>query len=248
MPRQEYAEICLISTTGEPNQRIAAGCTEPAIQRSSSDTIGHACRRRDACGAQWSGRRRFARGVAQRGRPIDQRPPLVEFGREVIAGRRHWRRRAIFWRRSGRRHAVGSAKVVGLRGDTGLIRHTRRIERHRLIGSDVTPRLRRAHLIVRQHARWIGRLRRSDRPTRRHRTARNVGGWPQIVAVAERPALAQGRHLERKVGPAHPGTTDRPDADDARAFLDGTRVEALHLGLMAPRRALGKKTAAAAPR
>src|SRR5262245_25173890 len=42
MPRQEYAEICLISATGEPNQRIAAGCTAPAIQRSSSDTIGHA--------------------------------------------------------------------------------------------------------------------------------------------------------------------------------------------------------------
>src|SRR5262249_33193497 len=32
----------LISATGEPNQRIAAGCTAPAIQRSSSDTIGHA--------------------------------------------------------------------------------------------------------------------------------------------------------------------------------------------------------------
>src|SRR5262249_28313463 len=42
MPRHGEAEICLISTTGEPNQRIAAGCTEPAIQRSSSDTIGHA--------------------------------------------------------------------------------------------------------------------------------------------------------------------------------------------------------------
>ena len=32
----------MISTTGERNQRIAAGCTAPAIQRSSSDTIGHA--------------------------------------------------------------------------------------------------------------------------------------------------------------------------------------------------------------
>jgi hypothetical protein len=42
MPRHEYAEICLISATGEPNQRIAAGCTAPLIQRSSSDTIGHA--------------------------------------------------------------------------------------------------------------------------------------------------------------------------------------------------------------
>src|SRR5256884_7491811 len=42
IPRQEYAEICLISATGEPNQRIAAGCTAPVIQRSSSETIGHA--------------------------------------------------------------------------------------------------------------------------------------------------------------------------------------------------------------
>ena len=32
----------MISATGEPNQRIAAGCTAPAIQRSSSDTSGHA--------------------------------------------------------------------------------------------------------------------------------------------------------------------------------------------------------------
>src|SRR4029450_6623666 len=42
IPRQEYAEICLISATGEPNHRIAAGCTAPVIQRSSSETIGHA--------------------------------------------------------------------------------------------------------------------------------------------------------------------------------------------------------------
>src|SRR5262249_42220588 len=70
----------------------------------------------------------------------------------------------------------------------------------------------------------------------------------QLVAVAERRALAQGRHLERKIGPAYSGTMDRPDADDARTLLDGARVEALHLGLMAPRLALGKKTTAAAPR
>src|SRR5580698_11394703 len=42
MPRQEYAEICLISTTRAPNQRIAAGCTESASQRSSTETIGQA--------------------------------------------------------------------------------------------------------------------------------------------------------------------------------------------------------------
>src|SRR6516165_1561094 len=42
MPRHEYAEICLISATGAPNQCIAAGCTAVAIQRSSSETIGHA--------------------------------------------------------------------------------------------------------------------------------------------------------------------------------------------------------------
>src|SRR5262252_4454515 len=49
-------------------------------------------------------------------------------------------------------------------------------------------------------------------------------------------------------GPGVCGAMDRPDADDARAFLDGARVDALHLSLVAPRRALGKKTAAAAPR
>jgi hypothetical protein len=32
----------VISATGAPNQRIAAGCTELVIQRSSSETIGHA--------------------------------------------------------------------------------------------------------------------------------------------------------------------------------------------------------------
>src|SRR6516164_4283135 len=73
-------------------------------------------------------------------------------------------------------------------------------------------------------------------------------GRAQLVAVAERSALAQDRHLERKIGAAHPGTPDRPDANDARAFPDGARVEALHLGLVAPRLALGKKAAAAATR
>src|SRR5580704_19413875 len=42
MPRHEYAEICLISTTRTPNQRIAAGCTDSASQRSSTETIGQA--------------------------------------------------------------------------------------------------------------------------------------------------------------------------------------------------------------
>jgi hypothetical protein len=32
----------LISATGTPNQRRAAGCTESASQRSSADTIGQA--------------------------------------------------------------------------------------------------------------------------------------------------------------------------------------------------------------
>src|SRR5262249_34976734 len=154
----------------------------------------------------------------------------------------------VLWRRSGRRHAVGSAKVVGLRWDIGLIGHARRVERHGLVGSDVTPRLRRAPLGIRQRARLGKRPRPPGRPTRRRRAARNVAGRAQLVAVAERRALAQGRHLERKIGPAYSGTMDRPDADDARAFLDGACVEALHLGLMAPRLALGKKTAAAAPR
>src|SRR6476660_3005622 len=42
MPRQEYAEICLISVTGVPNQRIAAGCTPSLTQWSSAETIGQA--------------------------------------------------------------------------------------------------------------------------------------------------------------------------------------------------------------
>ena len=32
----------MISATGAPNQRIAAGCTELVIHRSSSETMGHA--------------------------------------------------------------------------------------------------------------------------------------------------------------------------------------------------------------
>src|SRR5262249_61085747 len=42
IPRHEYAEICRISATGEPNQRIAAGCTAPLLQRWCPDTSGHA--------------------------------------------------------------------------------------------------------------------------------------------------------------------------------------------------------------
>src|SRR5262249_58149811 len=140
--------------------------------------------------------------------------------------------------------AVGSAKVVGLRLDIGLIGHARRVERHGRVGSDVTPRLRRARRVIGQHARLVRRLRRLDWPTRRRRAARNVAGRAQLVAVAERRALAQGRHLERKIGPAYSGTMDRPDADDARTLLHGARGEALHLGLMAPRLALGQKTPA----
>src|SRR5262249_12856592 len=118
-----------------------------------------------------------------------------------------------------------------------------------LIGGGVTPRrLRRTRLVVRQHAGLVRRLRRPDRPTPRRRAARNVAGRAQLLAVAQPSALAQDRHPEPKIRPAHPGPPDRPDAAAARAFLDGARVKALHLGLVAPRLALGKKAAAAATR
>src|SRR5688572_3229899 len=42
MPRHEYDEICLISITGWPNQRIAAGWIPSATHLSSEVTIGHA--------------------------------------------------------------------------------------------------------------------------------------------------------------------------------------------------------------
>ena len=101
-------------------------------------------RRRDVAGGTQRTRRRLARGrargVARRARRVDQRPALVGLGREIIARRAHRGRRARFRRRRGGRHPVGSAKVVGLRRDRGLIDHARRVERHGLIGGGVTPR------------------------------------------------------------------------------------------------------------
>src|SRR5207302_2127081 len=89
-----------------------------------------------------------------------------------------------------------------------------------------------------------------DRPSRR-RGARHVGdgGWrPQAIGVAERGILAEGRDLERKIGPTDAGPADRPDADLAGGFLHGARTKALHLGLVPPWPALGKEIAAAAAR
>jgi hypothetical protein len=63
MPRHEYADICLISTTCWPNQRTAAGCTESLTKRSSIETNGQA---RVAAGDTASGR---AVMVAPAGRP-----------------------------------------------------------------------------------------------------------------------------------------------------------------------------------
>ena len=125
------------------------------------------------------------------------------------------------------------------------------MERDGLIRSGVrADRWRRAHLIIRQHARLIRRLcRRGSGPDRPTRTAAwNVGGRSQIAAIAERCALAQDRNLERKIRTAYAGTADRPDAGDARALFHGAGTEALHLGIVAPRLALGKKHAAAATR
>src|SRR5258707_1043618 len=82
-----------------------------------------------------------------------------------------------------------------------------------------------------------GRAGRPDRPGggAGPRSAGEVARRARIVDVAERRALAQGRHFERKIGPAHAGTLDRPDTDDARAFPDSARIEALHLGFTPPR-------------
>src|SRR5262245_58475709 len=85
-----------------------------------------------------------------------------------------------------------------------------------------------------------------DRPT--WSAAWNVSGRPQIVAIPERRALGQDRHLERKIRAAYAGTADRPDADNARALFHGAGTKALHLDIVAPRLALGKKHAAAATR
>src|SRR5258708_4313131 len=42
MPRQEWGEICLTSTTRAPTQRPAGGCTASASHLSSAETIGQA--------------------------------------------------------------------------------------------------------------------------------------------------------------------------------------------------------------
>src|SRR5207244_7607046 len=115
-------------------------------------------------------------------------------------------------------------------------------------------RRRRSHpRIVRQFVgrgsrRYITRL--GEGPSRRRR-ARHIGdrGWrPQVISIAERGVLAEGRDLERKIGPAHAWAADRPDADLAGAFLHGARTKALHLGLVPPWLALGKEITAAATR
>src|SRR5262249_30688662 len=63
IPRHEYADICLISTTGWANQRVAAGCTESLTKLSSIETIGQA---RVAAGEIAAGRTAMA---ALAGRP-----------------------------------------------------------------------------------------------------------------------------------------------------------------------------------
>jgi hypothetical protein len=70
----------------------------------------------------------------------------------------------------------------------------------------------------------------------RRRPIRDRAGRPQILGVAHgrAAALAQRRHLERKIGPAHAGPFDRLDLHDAGADLDRARLQALDLGRMPP--------------
>src|SRR5262249_19563107 len=69
-------------------------------------------------------------------------------------------------------------------------------------------------------------------------------GRPRVIGKPQWRALAEHRYPQRKIGPAHARTTDRADADDAFAFLDRARAEALDLGLVPPWLALGEEAAA----
>jgi hypothetical protein len=48
------------------------------------------------------------------------------------------------------------------------------------------------------------------------------------------------------LGPAYAGSTNGVDANNARPFLDHARTDALRLGLVSPRFALGEEIADAA--
>ena len=69
-----------------------------------------------------------------------------------------------------------------------------------------------------------------------------------LAGIAERHALAQSRDPQRIIGPAHAGTADRLDANNACALLDRAGIDALHFGFEPPRFALGKKISDAATR
>jgi hypothetical protein len=94
----------------------------------------------------------------------------------------------------------------------------------------------------------IGRRGRITRPARLRGAARDRAGRTHLARIAQRSALTQRRDPQRKIGPAHAGPADRLDAHYAGAFLDRARVDALRLGLLPPRLALGKHVAAAATR
>src|SRR5262249_44413492 len=103
-------------------------------------------------------------------------------------------------------------------------------------------RLRRRRDVLR------GRLARLDRPARLYTGIGDGARRTQIIAKPEGAALPQHRYPQRKVRPAHAGTLDRLDADDARALLHQAPVEAWPLGLAPPGLALAKPAAAAATR
>src|SRR6202035_2833301 len=95
------------------------------------------------------------------------------------------------------------------------------------------------------------RTRLHDRPTRRDLTGRSPGdgaGRPRLVVIAQWPAVAEARHLQRKVGTAHAPSLNRADAGPAGTFLDGAVVHAVQFGLIPPRLALGEHVMSAAAR
>src|SRR5262249_44195584 len=207
--------------TGERRRRIdrdrrdRAGCARIADRRRWDGR-----RLAPTQGFHYLGRgatRRLGRYIAQRraadgagaitrpARRIDPAPSLGRLGRGGLAGRAVRRRSSVF-RRRRRRRAIGAAKIVRVGRSAGSTGHARRIERDGRLG---LIRLTWTRLVLGEHARSRGRrlrrvriVRPGDRPAWRS-AAWNRRRRTQIVAIAERRALAQDRHLERKIGAAH---------------------------------------------
>jgi len=234
------------------------------IQRSSSETIGHAsvaggftatgaiaCGPRvgpsgTTCGSRSGSRigaasypstsRRKRGPAAHRRAACVRRVPVKSLARRA---RQRLALHAGSRRRSGRRRPIGPAEIVGVRCAPVAIDHARGIEGDRLVAACV----RRSRRRIRRRRR----VARPDRPALGGGAARDCSRRTRVIGVASG-ALSPAAIPSKENRTAHAGAADLLDADDAPRFLDRARVEALHLGVVPPRFALDKNIAAAATR